>query len=174
MSQRARVLGQPDASSAWASVVAREVPLSPSPGADPLGVWLEPGFPLPATVASWLRVHVDHPVAIDGWVPCSARGVAVTQPEQQPRADVRHQAFVLVYDAPARDGSVVAMFDEGALFLAGDPGAWVAVDTTISRVRVSGWAEVPEVSLTRPNVKVFDFSDDTIEGDLVKPEGVRD
>jgi hypothetical protein len=155
------------------SVVAREVPLSSSPGAEPCGVYLEPGFPLPPTVASWISVHLDHPVAIDGWVPSSARGVSRDRPFAT-RANVQLQPFVLVHDAPAIDSSVVAIFDEGALALPGQPGTWVAVDAVADRVRVVGWAVVPEVDLTRPKVKVFDFSGDTIEGDLVRPEGIRD
>lgn len=155
------------------AVVIREVALSPSPGAPAVGVWLEPGFPLPATVASWLHVHIDHPVGIDGWVPSSARGPSTAQP-QAARADVRLQPTLFIYDAPTQEGVVVALCDEGMLALLGEPGTWVAVDTTLAHVRVSGWAEVPEAVLTRPGVKVFDFSGDVIEGDLVRPEGIRD
>jgi hypothetical protein len=142
------------------SVVVREVQVSPAPGATPYSIWLEPGFPLPSTVASWVPVHLDSPVAIAGWVPSSARGVRFARsPDPAPVTPPSEIDFV--YELPVPGSRIIAGFAADRLpFLQGLPGSWAPVDVTVGHVHIVGWAVVRE-----RKVKVFDFDDDVIEGD---------
>jgi hypothetical protein len=151
-------------------VAIREVALVPAPGALPVGVMLEPGYPLPPTVASWLHVHQDHPIRVDGWVPSSARGLFWQERALDLGDRVSADIAVVIRDAPEPDAAVIAVLDVGiSAAIQGEPGSWAPIEAATGRVRVAGWAIVPP-----PRVHTFDFEGDTIEGDLVRPEGMRD
>jgi hypothetical protein len=153
------------------SVVVREVELSLAPGGPPSGIWLLPGFPVPSTVAAWIPVHLARPVSIAGWIPSSARGVRFTdRPDRAQVTSPADQAFV--YAAPSLDAPIVAGFDNRIPGLVGVPGTWAAVQLEMAHVRITGWALVPDPPPRK--VTTFDFDDDVIEGELVKPEGVID
>ncbi len=104
-------------------------------------------------------------------MPVSARGF-----QSWPPASIDHhnqaRSFTLVYDEPETSATVVALLDEGAIFLDGVPGTWVPVDHVLASIHVTGWALVPEDQ--QRHIRVFDFRDDVIEGELVRPEGMRD
>jgi hypothetical protein len=155
---------------ALGTVAIREVALVPAPGALPVGVVLEPGYPLPPTVASWLHVHQDHPIRVDGWVPTSARGLFWQEMPPGVGERVSADKPIVVRDSPDSDGCLVAVLDPGvAAEISGEPGTWAPIEAVAGRVRVIGWAIVPPL-----RIDTFDFGDDVIEGDLVRPEGERD
>jgi hypothetical protein len=151
-------------------VAIREVALVPAPGALPVGIMLEPGYPLPKNVASWLHVHQDHPIRIDGWVPASARGPFWQEHPLDLGDRVNSDAAVVVRDAPEADAAIIAVLDAGvSAAIRGEPGTWAPIEAIAGRVHVIGWAIVPP-----PRIHKFDFDSDVIEGDLVRPEGIRD
>ncbi len=155
---------------ALAPVAIREVALARAPGALPSGVILEPGFPLPAEVASWLHVRIEHPLWIDGWVPASARGPFWREQHVGVPDLESLDADLVVRESPDPDAPIDAVLDRGtSAAIHGVPGTWAPVEAFAARVHVTGWAIVPP-----PRGHTFDFDGDVIEGDLVHPEGERD
>jgi hypothetical protein len=146
-----------------------------APGAAPLGASLEAGFRLPATDAAWLPVHVTGPIAIDGWVPASARGWAwhPTRQRTMDRGTMLRFSHAPVRRGRSDDGPVVAVLD-GWVHVdvtdAADAGAWVFVVAHLSnRVRAAGYVRMPA-----RDVDPHAFDGDVIEGELVNPEGIKD
>lgn len=154
-------------------VVVREVQVSPAPGAAPLGASLEPGFELPATNGSWLHVHVDDEVVLDGWVPASACGLFYVETRRQ-RGTFELDDTTVVRSAPDARAPIVATLAGGVVVSLGvAAGDWTRLETVVDDVRVVGWA-LRSVERPTGRLRTFDFSDDVIEGDLVTPEGPRD
>jgi hypothetical protein len=154
-------------------VATREVEVVPAPNTAGLGARLDPGFRLPGSDAAWLPVHVTGPIAIDGWVPASARGWS-----WRPRHRIMDRGTTLRFShAPVRrersdDGPVVAVLDGWVhVDIAGTAraGEWAFVVAHMGNVRAAGYVRMPAREVDRRG-----FEGDVIEGDLVDPEGIKD
>lgn len=148
-------------------VVVREVAVVDRPGGLPTGIYLEPGYPLDATVASWLHVHAERPIAVDGWVPVAARGLYW---RPAPFSTVGRETesistMTIVHADPDDASGAIAVLDAGVFAaVTARFGAWSQIDAFAGNVRVLGWARLPP----RP-ARTFEFDDDVIEGELVNP-----
>jgi hypothetical protein len=159
-----------------ARVVTRETPLRPAPGAAPLfandavGTFAEPGSPVSGSGA-WLAVK-DRDLAVTGFVAADVTGWIWQQP---PRRDVdrwfEERAQVLW---EPRDGAAqMAEIDRNAPVverLNERPDGWRFIDARDGQVRVWGWI-APRRGPAPPHTHTYDFSGDTIEEDLLQPEG---
>lgn len=157
-------------------VVTHETAVAREPGGPWLtGVFAEPGL---ATTGSgdWLAVQADPPFEVTGFVPRAATGtrwvhdVPADGSAPVPRHSLEGHTEVLA--APAFGAEQVAAIMGGYEVVDrqedGPPG-WQRIEAHAPGIRVTGWAEVRRPS---PLHGVYDFSDDTIEGDLVRPDGV--
>lgn len=155
-------------------VVTRETPLWDAPGGPPLpGIFAEPGVAATGTGA-WRHVAATIAIMANGYVPVEATGLSWTaaplrldgkklgrygRVHTEPRADAMEIADIAPSE-PAYD-----QIDVG-------PGGWLHVTASDPAVRVTGWVEPPPPpSPPGPLRHTYDFSSDTIEGDLVRPEG---
>jgi hypothetical protein len=110
-----------------------------------------------------------------GYVPASATG-RVWDAQPPPDRNGRRLGFsgdVLVEPvATAQHVAVIAGGDYVIDSLDPGPAGWLKVTARDAQVHVAGWVAVPPPRSPSPLLHTYDFSDDTIEGDLVKPDAV--
>jgi hypothetical protein len=155
-------------------VVTREVALQRAPaGPAVAGVMIEPGV----VVERALAIHTSPPIEVAGFVPPAATGRHWDLRDE--RADGRTRAAHQlpssgeVFDGPAAvepiaeirgDDAVVDVLEDG-------PPGWNRVEAHDASVRVVGFITVQRPSMFAGQ---YDFSDDTVEGELVVPAGRRE
>jgi hypothetical protein len=156
-------------------VVTRETPLWPAAGGPPLpGVVVEPGV---AVTGRGESMSVDMRLGIEaaGVVPAGVTGLLweAQKPPGTSGKELGRYAEVVAEPHPdaehlANIGANEPVFDQ----IEAGPAGWLHVVASDSNVHVTGWvAPPPPPSPPSPLLRSYDFSDDTIEGDLVTPDG---
>ena len=152
-------------------VVTHENAVARAPGGPWLpGVVAEPGLAASGSGA-WLAVHSDSPLEVIGFVPRAATG-RLWEAHDAPVTGSSLPAHAELLAAPAFGAEQVASITGGYDIVdrvEPGPAGWQRVEAHTGAVRVEGWTEVPRPS---PLHNIYDFSDDTIEGDLVYPDGM--
>ncbi|MBV8757836.1 MAG: hypothetical protein JO257_11185 [Deltaproteobacteria bacterium] len=167
---RGALVGGEVAHDQLARVVVRETALAAGPGSAALGeLFIAPGTEVTGDGA-WLRVEERGAIAVEGFVPRGATaqlweqgagGVNENASELPASADV-FATTDLAAQPIARIASGYRVVDRVR-----DAGAgWLAIDAHDARVRVSGFIRPPVRS---PLAGTYDFSDDTVEGELIRP-----
>ncbi len=155
----------------------REVGVSSVPRAAPdPAVRIKIGYRLPAEQQAWLPVtHAPDELdglELHGFVPAGIRGVTWEEPVRAPAASViRRDGEIL--EAPHAGARVRATVTRDAeIEIRGDRPAFWEVTARTPRAEVDGFLAKPppRPSATR-SYGSYDFSDETIEGELVRPDG---
>lgn len=152
-------------------VVARETALASAPGgAEMPGVLVARGTAVTGDGA-WSRLQLGVPIAIAGYVPHAATARTWERAAKPADATLELPAFTDVFatTAPAAQPIAGIAGDARVVDHLRDAGSgWLAIDAHDGNVRISGFVRPARRS---PLSGTYDFSDDTIEGDLVHPDG---
>lgn len=156
-------------------VVTRETPVWEGPGGPPLpGLVAEPGMTVGGS-GSWLEVHERYPIEVNGYVPAAATGhVWDAQPplDQNGRKLGFHGDVLAEPVASGQHLAGIAAQDPVVDTIEPGPAGWLKVTAHDAQLRVAGWVAIPQQTRPSAMVHTYDFSDDTIEGDLVRPDSV--
>jgi hypothetical protein len=158
-------------------VVTRETPLWQAPGYQLPGIVIEPGVPVRGS-GDWLNIEPGLGIAATGYVPASATGTLWTAQPPPSGSGKKLDRYARVLTEPTSWATPLAdipgsepVFDQ----IEPGPNGWLHVTASDASIRVTGWVEPPPPpsppSAHRHVYDVYDFSDDTIEGELVKPDG---
>jgi hypothetical protein len=150
--------------------------VSPAPGAAPdPAVRIRPGHRLPDADSPWLSV-ARAPAELDGlelvgFVPARLRGLTWDEPPPAPPpARVVHRDD-LILDAPhaaARPRAKVTR--EAAIEIRGTRSGYWEITARTPRAEVDGFIPLPPPPRPRPSrIGGYEFSEDSIEGELVLP-----
>jgi hypothetical protein len=153
-----------------------ETAVSPAPGAPPdPAVRIRPGYRLPADDQPWLSVK-HAPAELDGlelegFVPAAVRGVTWDEPLQppwRPTRSVEHIGPLLETPQPgARTRATSGR--EAALEIRGVHAGYWELRARTPRAEVDGFAPRPPPRIPSGPRGRYEFSEDTIEGELVLP-----
>jgi hypothetical protein len=157
-------------------VVTRETPLSEWEGGPPLpGIVIEPGVTVTGS-GDWLSIAPEFGIEATGYVPARATGTVWTAQPPPSRAGKKLGRYARIVTEPTPWATPLAAIPASyPLFDQIDPGpnGWLHVTASDASIRVTGWVEPapPPPSPPGPQRHYYDFSDDVIEGDLVRPDG---
>ena len=155
-------------------VVTRETSLWERPGNAPLpGILVEPGTVVTGS-GDWLSVAPNLAIEATGYVPARATGL-LWSAEPPPGTDGKRLGrYVEVVSEPVAGAAHLAnisgnepVFDQ----IEAGPAGWLHVTASDESVRVTGWVAPAPPPSHSALLHDYDFSDDVIEGDLVRPEG---
>ena len=157
------------------AVVTRPTAVVAAPGAAPLGAQLGPGFRLEAASGDWIPVHTTGAIAIDGWIPASARGWSWRVPVQRAPDEGNTFRFTHtpVHATRGDTAPVVAVLDGLVHVDTSDPvvvGTWIFVIAHTRTLRVEGYVQLPDDAII---ARKSDFDGEVFDI-LVDPEGVKD
>ncbi len=156
-----------------ARVVTRETPVWELPGRAVPGLIVEPGTAVHGS-GDWLEVHETYPIDVRGYVPASATG-RVWEAGPPPDMNGRRLGFYGdVHAAPVATAQHVAGITGGDPVVDSiepGPSGWLKVTASDAQVHVAGWVAIPPPRPPSPLLHTYEFSDDSIEGELIYPEG---
>jgi hypothetical protein len=158
-------------------VVTRETPLWEAPGYPLPGIVVEPGVPVRGS-GDWLNIEPRFGIAATGYVPARATGYLWTAQPPPSGSGQKLGRYARVVAEPTSWATPLAdimgsdpVFDQ----IDAGPDGWLHVTASDASIRVTGWVEPPPPpsppSAQRHVYDVYDFSDDMIEGELVRPDG---
>jgi len=149
--------------------------VSPAPGATPdPAVRIGIGYKLPASGDAWPSVR--HSAAeitgleLFGVVPVELRGVVWDEPRRNDTRRGWHHAGV-IRSAPRADAPILAKVTyEAEIDIRGHHNNWFEVTARTAHAAVDGYLERPPPPPPRPSRPgSYEFSDESIEGELVVP-----
>jgi hypothetical protein len=159
-----------------ARVVKRETPVWDAPGGSTLpNLVVEPGLAVTGS-GDWFEVDERYPITIHGYVPASATG-RIWDAQPPPGTNGRRLGFYgdVLADpvASAQHVAGIAGGDPVVDSIEPGPAGWLKIAASDAQVRVTGWVAIPPPRAPSPLLHTYDFSDDTIEGELVEPDSVK-
>jgi hypothetical protein len=156
---RGVLLGTTVAEARFDRVVVHETSIAP-------GLFVEPGVAVDASGA----VQLANPIFADGRVPREAIGRLWARREvSEAPFELSHEVHVYARPDVMSDGVAIIASGYRVIDRMDDAGnGWLAIEAHDASARVTGFARpIARTSLAG----TYDFSDDTIEGELVHPDG---